>query len=99
MIAGSLARPDATLRYDGTGRGPDVLLLHAGGEDRRVWHPIMERLAVSGLSATAYDQRAHGESGGERAQPVTYHGQDTAAMIALLTLPVVVGASLGGFAA
>ena len=99
MIADSLARPDAMLRYDSTGRGPDVLLLHAGGEDRRVWHPVMERLAVCGLSATAYDQRAHGESGGDRGQPVTYHGEDTAAMLARLTVPVVVGASLGGFAA
>jgi len=47
----------------------------------------------------AYDQRGHGESGGDRGQPATEYGRDAVAMTDALTLPVVVGASLGGFAA
>lgn len=99
MIAGSLVRPDGRLYFDRLGSGPDVLLLHAGGERRRVWHPVMERLARDGFRATAYDQRGHGESIEGRAFPLPDYGDDTIGMIGQLTMPVVVGASLGGFAA
>lgn len=99
MITGSLARPDGRLYFDSLGNGPDVLLLHAGGERRRVWHPVMERLARDGFRATAYDQRGHGESIEGRAFPLPVYGDDTIEMIGQLTMPVVVGASLGGFAA
>ncbi|MFZ5734281.1 MAG: alpha/beta fold hydrolase [Pseudomonadota bacterium] len=99
MITGSLARPDGKLWFDSLGSGADVLLLHAGGERRRVWHPVMSDLAGHGLRATAYDQRGHGESINDRTFPLPDYGDDTADMIAYLTKPVVVGASLGGFAA
>lgn len=99
MITGSLARPDGSLWFDSLGSGPDVLLLHAGGERRRVWHPVMEYLARHGCHATAYDQRGHGESIGARAHTLLAYGEDTIDMVARLTMPVVVGASLGGFAA
>jgi len=98
MITGSLTRPDGRLYFDSLGSGPDVLLLHAGGERRRVWHPVMERLAHDGFRATAYDQRGHGESIEGRAFPLPAYGEDTVDMIEQLTMPVVVGASLGGFA-
>lgn len=98
MITGSLARPDGTLCFDRLGHGSDLLLLHAGGERRRVWHPVMEVLARHGCRASAYDQRGHGDSIRERGTLPEY-GADTVEMIAHLTMPVVVGASLGGFAA
>lgn len=99
MITGSLARPDGRLCFDSLGSGLDVLLLHAGGERRRVWHPVMEYLARHGCRATAYDQRGHGESIASRAFTLPDYGEDTIDMVARLTMPVVVGASLGGFAA
>ncbi|MBA2743205.1 MAG: alpha/beta hydrolase [Chthoniobacterales bacterium] len=99
MITGSLARPDGGLCFDSLGSGPDVLLLHAGGERRRVWHPVMVYLARYGCRATAYDQRGHGESTGGRAFTLPAYGEDAIDMVARLTMPVVVGASLGGFAA
>ncbi len=99
MISGSLARPGARLCFDSVGSGPDVLLLHAGGERRQVWHPVMGHLAGQGCRATAYDQRGHGESTGGDAATLPPYGADTIEMIAQLTMPVVVGASLGGFAA
>jgi pimeloyl-ACP methyl ester carboxylesterase len=99
MIQGELVRPDAVLRFDRLGSGPAALLLHAGGERRQVWHKVMEPLARRGFLTTAYDQRGHGESDGNRNTPLTAFGADTVAMIERLTSPVVVGASLGGFAA
>lgn len=99
MITGSLTRPDGRLCFDSLGSGPDVLLLHAGGERRRVWHPVMDYLAGHGCRATAYDQRGHGESVGDSASTLPPFGEDTIGMVAQLTMPVVVGASLGGFAA
>ncbi|QNQ10857.1 alpha/beta fold hydrolase [Sphingomonas alpina] len=96
MIDDALIRPDAVLRFDQLGSGPAALLLHAGGERRRVWHKIMEPLAQCGFLTVAYDQRGHGESGGSLDAPLTAFGADTAAMIEHLISPVVVGASLGG---
>ncbi|MGH6615389.1 alpha/beta fold hydrolase [Sphingomonas sp.] len=99
MIDAALIRSDAVLLFDQLGSGPAALLLHAGGERRRVWHKVMEPLARRGFLTVAYDQRGHGESGGGRDTPLTTFGADTAAMIGRLTSPIVVGASLGGFAA
>ncbi len=98
MLTGDLRRPDATLKFDRLGAGPDLLLLHAGGERRQVWHRVMAPMADR-CRCTAYDQRGHGESGGDRAGPVTLYGEDTVAMLADLDSPILVGASLGGFAA
>jgi len=99
MITSSLQRPDATLYRDSLGHGQEFLLLHAGGERRRVWHPVMGNLANRGYRSIAYDQRGHGESDGGRHSSVTAFGEDTVDMIAQLRMPLVVGASLGGFAA
>lgn len=98
MITDRLMRPGLTLYRDHLGSGPDILLLHAGGERRQVWRPVMTILADR-YRCTAYDQRGHGESGGNRDGPVTLFGEDTVAMLADLRNPLLVGASLGGFAA
>jgi pimeloyl-ACP methyl ester carboxylesterase len=99
MITSSLQRPDATLYRDSLGQGHEILLLHAGGERRRVWHPVMDHLANHGCRCVAYDQRGHGDSDGGRHAPATAFGEDTVEMISQLRMPLVVGASLGGFAA
>lgn len=99
MISGVLTRPDGELRFDRLGDGPDLLLLHAGGERRRVWRPVMEDLAARGYRSTAYDQRGHGDSVTPAHDALPDFGADTAAMVDTLTRPVLVGASLGGFAA
>ena len=94
-----IVRPGATLRGESLGRGPSALLLHAGGERRTVWRPVMQELAQRGYCSVAFDQRGHGESGRDSGGAVAAFGDDAQAMIARMTLPVVVGASLGGFAA
>src|SRR4029077_14118623 len=82
MHRGTLSRPGLTLVCDVHGSGRDVLLLHAGGERRWVWHPVMEHLAACGLRCTAYDQRGHGETGGELGASAAPFADDTRAMIA-----------------
>ncbi|MCP2342496.1 alpha/beta fold hydrolase [Actinomadura rupiterrae] len=95
----NLARPDALLRGEETGDGPTVLLLHAGGERRQVWTPVIDVLTAAGYRCVAYDQRGHGDSDGSR-HALAPFAADAAAMLAEEAPGcVVVGASLGGLAA
>ncbi|MBE8523084.1 alpha/beta fold hydrolase [Amycolatopsis sp. H6(2020)] len=94
-----IERPDAVLRGHETGAGPTVLLLHAGGERRRIWTPVIEVLAGAGFRCVAFDQRGHGDSDGS-ARALAPCADDVAAMVhAEPAGCVVVGASLGGLAA
>jgi len=51
----------ARLAYDVEGDGPDVLLLHAGVNDRRSWRHVVDRLG-GGFRVVAYDARGYGET-------------------------------------
>ena len=85
---------------EATAERPDFLLLHAGGENRYVWRPVMARLARSGLGAIAFDQRGHGVSGGSPGDGVEAFAEDARRMLrAYPSARIVVGASLGGMAA
>lgn len=94
----TLERPGATLVGERAGNGRQVLLLHAGGETRAVWHPVMNVLAHRGYQSYALDQRGHGASGGATSDGFLTYGDDAKAMIGMMSRPVVVGASLGGLA-
>jgi pimeloyl-ACP methyl ester carboxylesterase len=95
-----LERGDVRLIGTAVGTGPTAILLHAGGERRQVWDPIARRLAGSGFRAVAYDLRGHGESGRADAERLPPYADDVAAMIGREAgRLVLVGASLGGFAA
>lgn len=94
----TLNRPDAVLIGERAGVGQPILLLHAGGEARAVWRPVMNALAPRGYQCIAFDQRGHGESGGATWDGILAYGEDAKAMIGLMSQPIVVGASLGGFA-
>lgn len=94
-----IARPDAVLRGEEVGVGPTVLLLHAGGERRRVWTPVIKVLVDAGFRCVTFDQRGHGDSDGSP-QSLAPCAADVAAMLhAEPPGCVVVGASLGGLAA
>ena len=94
----TLNRPGAVLIGERAGTGRSVLLLHAGGETGAVWRPVMSVLAERGYQSYTFDQRGHGESGGATSDGILAYGDDAKAMIELMSRPVVVGASLGGFA-
>jgi 3-oxoadipate enol-lactonase len=78
--------------------GPPVVLVHAIGLDRRMWEPVMEKLAV-GRRVYAYDLRGHGTAANA---PIPYAMADTAAdLIGVLDAfsldrANVVGLSFGG---
>lgn len=100
MTTVRLERPGATIVGDGKGSGPPVLLLHAGGERRQVWAPVQSGLAEAGHASVAFDLRGHGASIGAGGDDLDAIAGDVGAMIDMLdAAPVVVGASLGGFAA
>lgn len=95
----TLDRKDALLICEGNALQTDFLLLHAGGETRQVWRPVMRHLLEAGFTSTAYDQRGHGESTGSTGDGIEAFGRDTAAMIQTHRPAFVVGASLGAYAA
>lgn len=100
-----------TRRYAGSGgvfltadvggdpRSQAVILMHGGGQTRHSWHAATQRLVAEGYHVVSLDARGHGDSdwspSGEYGLEV--FAADLLAVIATLkTLPVLVGASLGG---
>jgi pimeloyl-ACP methyl ester carboxylesterase len=90
-------------RY-GAGTQP-VILLHGGGQTRHSWDAASKRIANLGHPVYSLDQRGHGESGWVATG--NYGFIDFAKDLVAVTRqvqalhrsrPVVVGASLGGFA-
>ncbi|CTQ51717.1 Non-heme chloroperoxidase [Roseibium album] len=90
-------------RY-GAGNQP-VIMLHGGGQTRHSWDAASKRIAKLGHPVYSLDQRGHGESGW--VETGNYGFADFAKDLVAVTRqvqalhrsrPVVVGASLGGFA-
>jgi pimeloyl-ACP methyl ester carboxylesterase len=86
--------------------GPPVLLLHGGGQTRYAWEKTARRLAGAGYRAIYPDQRGHGDSAWHEEGHYAFidYAADLAALLRSIIeeggrRPVVVGASLGGFAA
>lgn len=88
----------ARLAYDSTGGegGADVLLIHAGVNDRRGWHHVVERLAPR-HRCVAYDRRGYGETTYEHEEGWSPVADAVAVLDAAgLERPVVVACSMGG---
>jgi pimeloyl-ACP methyl ester carboxylesterase len=91
----------ARLAYDTTGvkDGADVLLIHAGVNDRRSWRHVVERLGPR-HRCVAYDMRGYGETTYEREDGWSPVADAIAVLDAAgLERPVVVACSMGGQAA
>ncbi|MEQ0563551.1 alpha/beta fold hydrolase [Amycolatopsis sp. NEAU-NG30] len=88
---------ETTVTTRGT-RGPAVVLVHSLGLDRRMWDPVLDRLA-RGRRVFAYDVRGHGTAAGAPL-PFTMAatGADLLAVLDALGLETahVAGLSLGG---
>jgi pimeloyl-ACP methyl ester carboxylesterase len=85
----------STLYYESAGRGPVVVLLHAGNLDRRVWDPQFLPLARE-HRVIRYDLRGYGRSGPADA-PFQHH-EDLRALLDTLGVAraSLVGLSGGG---
>ena len=88
----------AQLAYEITGvdEGADVLLIHAGVNDRRSWQPVIERLAWR-HRCIAYDARGFGETTYEREDGWSAVTDASAVLDAAgVEQAVVVASSMGG---
>lgn len=90
-------------RY-GSGEQP-VIMLHGGGQTRHSWDAASKRIATLGHPVYSLDQRGHGESDWVASADYAFEhfARDLVAVTRQVGAlhhqkPVVVGASLGGFA-
>ena len=85
------------LRYDVSGEGPAVVLLHPGLWDRRTWDPQMESFPAAGFRTIRYDARGYGESSRPTGEPYS-HVRDLLVLLDELDVPLaaLVGCSMGG---
>jgi pimeloyl-ACP methyl ester carboxylesterase len=92
----------AQLAYDSTGAegGADVLLIHAGVNDRRSWRHVVERLGPR-HRCVAFDMRGYGETTYDREDGWSAAGDALAVLDAagIQRPAVVVACSMGGQAA
>jgi len=92
------ARTPSGLAYEAAGDGPDVLLMHAGITDSRMWDPQWHAL-TSRFHAIRYDARGFGSSADPR-RPYTLHGDGMDVLDALgIERAAIVGCSMGGYGA
>jgi pimeloyl-ACP methyl ester carboxylesterase len=97
-FAGTALKGDAF----GSPDDPAVLLIHGGAQTRAVWDEVADALVKAGRYVIRIDLRGHGESewpvtGAMISKPFV---QDLRAVLAqMASRPVVVAASLGGWAA
>ena len=88
----------AQLAYEITGveDGAEVLLIHAGVNDRRSWHQVIEQLS-SRHRCVAFDQRGFGETTYEREDGWSPVADALAVLDAAgVARPVVIACSMGG---
>ena len=89
----------ARIAYEVTGAGPEVLLVHAGVNDRRSWRHAVDRLSPD-FRCIAYDMRGHGETEYEPEEGWSPHEDARAVLDAAgAERPLVVACSMGGQAA
>src|SRR4051812_2473229 len=83
----------------GDAAAPPVVFLHGGGQTRHAWGGTAIAVGAAGWHALSLDLRGHGESSWD---PAGDYGEaafiaDLRAVIGTLaSMPIVVGASLGG---
>lgn len=87
---------------EGSPDDPSVLLLHGGGQTRRMWDQVKAALVSAGRQVISLDMRGHGQS--DRAADGRYEldafVEDLRLVLEqLASRPVVVAASLGGWVA
>jgi pimeloyl-ACP methyl ester carboxylesterase len=77
------------------GNGPDLLLLHGGGDNVETWRDLAPRLRAD-FHSWAYDARGHGRCLAPDVASVEIMVRDLVEAAGRLERPVVVGHSMGG---
>src|SRR2546422_2147715 len=88
----------AQLAYESTGAegGADVLLVHAGVNDRRSWRHVIDRLAPR-HRCVSFDMRGYGETTYEREDGWSAVGDAVSVLDAAgLERAVIIACSIGG---
>ena len=92
------ARTASGLAYEAAGDGPDLLLMHSGLMDSRMWDPQWPVLTRH-FHTVRFDARGFGSSADPR-RPYTLHGDAMEVLDSLeIEQAVVIGSSMGGYAA
>ncbi len=93
---------DLDVAYERMGEGPDLVLIHGGFADRRMWGDLPARLAAD-FRVTHYDLRGHGETGpsGYAVYSGDLFARDLVQLLDALDIrrAHVLGLSLGGIVA
>lgn len=100
MPSFAITRDGVRVAYEVTGVGAPLVLVHGLGDERSLWQPLIERFAPH-FRCVSLDLRGHGQTtGAVDFDPLGLH-RDLDAVIcdAGLVRPVLIGHSLGGFAA
>lgn len=100
MPSFAITRDGVRVAYEVTGVGAPLLLVHGLGDERSLWQPLIERLAPH-FRCVSLDLRGHGQTTGAVDFDPFGLQRDLDAVIcdAGLARPVLIGHSLGGFAA
>jgi pimeloyl-ACP methyl ester carboxylesterase len=86
----------AQIAYEVTGDGPDVLLIHAGVNDRRSWRHVVDRLSPR-YRCVSYDGRGYGETTYEREDGwAPLHDAVAVLDAAAVERAIVIACSMGG---
>ncbi len=87
----------ATITYEVSGAGPDLILVHGITESRRMWDPLVPRLART-HKVIAVDLRGHGESQRQGPYDLATMASDVAVVAGAegAESPDLMGHSLGG---
>lgn len=98
-----LSLPDATLAYEQSGDGPDIVWLAAGDNPGSNWRRFQTPAFEPGYRNTTYDARGVGATRSDSPPPwdITVHAEDLAAVIDAVCEPPVtlVGLSMGSLIA
>ena len=88
------------LAYESSGSGAPLLLIHGLTESRRMWDPLVPRLAAD-HTVLAVDLPGHGESGPGASYAPDAMADEVAEVVRAVGMdaPTVVGHSLGGIVA
>jgi pimeloyl-ACP methyl ester carboxylesterase len=89
---------DGEIYYEMAGEGPDLVMIHGGWIDHRMWAPQVTALS-SDFRVLCYDVRGHGLSS-RTTDPPAYH-EDLAELLTRLGIEraAVMGLSMGGIVA